>query len=528
MSVVGRSQAVGILLAVSLVAWLPWITGADAQGGSRGPTLHDISVRDELIADQEALLNIYRCNFDVNTHLVPGGCVSGKPGHGRQGPAPFEGPPTRADISKRDWLIAVQELDLNIFRCRFKVDTHVIPGGCPTEPPEFPEPLSWESSGDSYSSGLGIEPYSWMLGENSDGYCKRSDEAYGPKAAEILRERKWEIDWQSETMTACSGHHIEQFFNFYPDVESFRFGIENRTTKRGLWDQGRYSQAGPERVDVLTFSFGGNDIGFGRFEKKLLDCFNPFSRCSPFTDTADNIAHLLDPIHNCTGLRYEKEEPGRYTCDLLIDEKFSAFESDDIRGGLADFYVHVVNITLTDRGRLYVVGYPALIAEFDEWQDGGSGERAQGCSDKLRYVPDGPVEDVVNALNWLARTLNSTMKQAVGRANAELGDIRVHYLDLYRLYRTGTHQTMLYPAENLVEAGELGEWDYGTGGSHELCGNNEGWMRGLGGDARLHPTQAGHAAAAEALADLIMETHPYLKELNKYHRDRSLYLFTRE
>ncbi|MYB10055.1 MAG: hypothetical protein F4Y28_08765 [Acidimicrobiia bacterium] len=39
----------------------------------------DIAARDRLIQEQEALLNVYRCMFDIDTQLVPGGCVDGKP-----------------------------------------------------------------------------------------------------------------------------------------------------------------------------------------------------------------------------------------------------------------------------------------------------------------------------------------------------------------------------------------------------------------------------------------------------------------
>ena len=42
---------------------------------TRTPTHQDIAVRDNLIADQESLLNIYRCQFNVDTQIVPGRCL---------------------------------------------------------------------------------------------------------------------------------------------------------------------------------------------------------------------------------------------------------------------------------------------------------------------------------------------------------------------------------------------------------------------------------------------------------------------
>ena len=39
------------------------------------PTGADVAVRDQLIVSQEALLNTYRCLFNVDTQIVPGGCL---------------------------------------------------------------------------------------------------------------------------------------------------------------------------------------------------------------------------------------------------------------------------------------------------------------------------------------------------------------------------------------------------------------------------------------------------------------------
>ncbi|MCQ3811829.1 MAG: hypothetical protein KTV68_14880 [Acidimicrobiia bacterium] len=52
------------------------------------PTQQDIEVRDRLIADQEALLNVYRCQFDVDTELVPDGCPDDNATPASLGPVP--------------------------------------------------------------------------------------------------------------------------------------------------------------------------------------------------------------------------------------------------------------------------------------------------------------------------------------------------------------------------------------------------------------------------------------------------------
>ena len=98
--------------------------------GARGPALEDVVMRDRLVADQETLLNVYRCLFDVDTGAVPGGCVNGEPARGPTQPGVFEGVPTQGDVDARDRLIADQEALLNVYRCQFNVDTQIVPGGC--------------------------------------------------------------------------------------------------------------------------------------------------------------------------------------------------------------------------------------------------------------------------------------------------------------------------------------------------------------------------------------------------------------
>ena len=118
-----------LAVAVCLLAPILGAVGASAQGGG-GVALGEVLSRNELIAAQESLLNVYRCRFDVDTEIVPGGCVDGQPGGGPTQPGPFEGTPTANDVAVRDSLIQAQESLLNTYRCLFKIDTEIVPGGC--------------------------------------------------------------------------------------------------------------------------------------------------------------------------------------------------------------------------------------------------------------------------------------------------------------------------------------------------------------------------------------------------------------
>ncbi|MXZ77278.1 MAG: hypothetical protein F4Z06_03230 [Acidimicrobiia bacterium] len=64
-------------------------------------TVEDVEARDQLIANQENLLNTYRCLFGVDTEVVPGGCPN--PNTVTPGVSPEN--PTPQDIEVRDGLI---------------------------------------------------------------------------------------------------------------------------------------------------------------------------------------------------------------------------------------------------------------------------------------------------------------------------------------------------------------------------------------------------------------------------------------
>ncbi|MDE0604058.1 MAG: hypothetical protein OXI18_06590 [bacterium] len=44
-------------------------------------------MRDQLFAARESLLNVYRCQFDIDTHIVPGGHPNSAPIGAKEPPA---------------------------------------------------------------------------------------------------------------------------------------------------------------------------------------------------------------------------------------------------------------------------------------------------------------------------------------------------------------------------------------------------------------------------------------------------------
>ena len=66
-------MVIGLIVAVVLLVVV--IIGLfDTANASTQTAPAEVARRDRLIADQEALLNVYRCRLGADTHLVPGGC----------------------------------------------------------------------------------------------------------------------------------------------------------------------------------------------------------------------------------------------------------------------------------------------------------------------------------------------------------------------------------------------------------------------------------------------------------------------
>ena len=122
------------VLAVALVVSLLAAAPVEAQTAD-GQVAGQVAERDALIAAQENLLNAYRCMFGVDTDAVRGGC----PDPDRIQPGAVPQNPSQQDIDARDTLIAAQEALLNTYRCQHNIDTQLVAGGCsPPGPSRIP------------------------------------------------------------------------------------------------------------------------------------------------------------------------------------------------------------------------------------------------------------------------------------------------------------------------------------------------------------------------------------------------------
>ena len=313
----------------------------------------------------------------------------------------------------------------------------------------FNATITWLSAGDSYSSGVGTDPH-------ARGSCRRSPRSAGPAASDALRQQGWDI---AHTHTACEGGLVEDMFN-----------SRSRDPGRvSMWAEHAEVLRGPRRVDIVALSLGGNDVGF---EDVVLACV-PFTRvtelflgCPSEDGLQARIDNLVTPARTCPGVSRAGSRPD-YGCALRI--------AGNRYGSISDFYREIVSERLTERGRLYVIGYPSLIAPSSEWR------LFDPCW--VVYKPE-----TVDMLGRLAEHLNRQLAASVRQANEELGKVRVHYVDTYTPFREGRHEVCGRGSDLL------------HGITHVGRDPLSGWYRSF------HLNNAGHAEVARLLANEVSST----------------------
>lgn len=271
------------------------------------------------------------------------------------------------------------------------------------------DPISWLSTGDSFSSGEGV------LGNK--GACAQSQNAWGPRAARTLRDDQ---DWPVEDIafTACTGHLAEDFYN-------------RRHPDRGdLWEWALEQTAPPDdRFDVITMSFGGNDIGFAdvlwdcvHLPDKVTDVNGVVGVLNPIPSVGDDcdvtedqlkqrVDDLVNPPKDC-GTAVTRRSTSSYDCAIPIDDDAGT------TGGIIDFWLTVADRSLAPDGRLVVVGYPALFADSSDW----------GALEFWRC--DGVTRGDANMLGRVSDYLDKSMSDAVDDANDRLGKDQILYVSV--------------------------------------------------------------------------------------------------
>jgi hypothetical protein len=280
---------------------------------------------------------------------------------------------------------------------------------------------------------------------------------------------------------------VEDLFNSKPGVSD-----------QSLWE---WANLKGEPADIVTLSFGGNDVGFDDVIRDCLPISDNWREAitggvlggvtggivgdiGQGCDTRDEDLlarfHALtyaDPEDGCRGgrdpSRRSRQRPDEgFECSLLIEG--APDQEGQTRGNLVTFYRKIVDEHLTDRGHLLVLGYPSLVAPLDEWPG------------IIKIACEGITQGDATRMAARNRDLNKAISDAVDLVNFQLSRERVHFIDLYALYRNN---------------------------KADLCGTNEDWLNGFtvtrGRNLRyfysgsFHPNGLGHRATADLVEGTI-------------------------
>lgn len=333
---------------------------------------------------------------------------------------------------------------------------------------------SWLQAGDSFSSGQGLD--------TNLGPCARSSAAYASLALE--RAAPLSTDWSQDDVT-CSGDLIDNFriqaaeatkhfndfsyneqslpqacqdqLNFGPTAEDWTDAIKRGGDHLARWTANGCSGQ-PSRYDIITFTFGGDDIA-GGFGDVIKGCLK-----APLAGWGAPL-----PRSSCPSESYLRDEVQRLTGSGSGVVYNPAKNHSGI--SYATFVREVARDYLKPGGRLYVLGYPRLFANSDDWP------WYDFFCQFMRY-------DKADMFGRLANQLHDALKSQVDAAQRV--DPRIRYIDMY------------WPSRN---------------GKHELCGDGQDWLNGvvlgtLDPAQSFHPNAAGNDAEADLLVDEIEKFPP--------------------
>lgn len=290
-------------------------------------------------------------------------------------------------------------------------------------------PITWLAAGDSYSSDIGL-PHTTKI-------CARAVAPSEDWATYTWTKLSSRLDVIKPELVACAGAKTEEFFG-------------NQDKKHRKEYPGRLGGHGP-RFDLVTFTFGGNDIGFADVA------------------TACFLAGLGEGSCNDTKVRRNITALGQAYPNFLVD---------------------IANNALVNGGNIVVMGYPELLEDPTLWS---KSSKALGLCNNFSVAE-------TNAMRGWAGDLNAAIGSAVRTANAfpaaSRNDVTFTFIDPV----SGGNNGISRQDPNLFEPS--------SGPRHELCSpSGRAWLNGI----RLnhlktqdfHPNQYGEDAMG-ALADEVI------------------------
>ena len=297
--------------------------------------------------------------------------------------------------------------------------------------------MTWLAAGDSYASGQGL---THTTEPSADGTGKDGlSTTWAVAAAATLRSQGTHLAKNSPDLVACTGAISDQFFH-----------TDGASSGAPQWkpSMGRY--------DLVSFSFGGDDINFS----------NIVAHCEEFGCPSDQSVRTLI----ATMAKYGVSIDGTHT---------QPYHS---------FLQSVAKKAVVDGGNIVVMGYPELVEDVGLWSAG-------------RTTCAGMSAGEVQRLRGWAGDLNATIGAAVAMVNA-----------LPAAQRNNVHLSYINPVSGggAISGSDPNLYEPSSGTRHELCSTpGPSWLNGESDlhvmTRSFHPNQAGETAMGALAAETVSE-----------------------
>jgi hypothetical protein len=298
--------------------------------------------------------------------------------------------------------------------------------------------VTWLAAGDSFASGAGLEHTTepCAQGTGSGGATARMW-AVVTRSVLATQTATTHLSFDSPRIVACTGAISKEFFQRY-----------NKSPAQWTPSMGRF--------DLVTFSFGGDDIGFTSIVEHCLTI-----GCPSNTGVSQKIS-----LMSTTGLTIGGKLIPPYPT----------------------FLQHVAKAAVSKGGNVVVMGYPEVVEDPTVSKTFGG-----GC--------EGFTEGETNEMRGWAGDLNATIGAAVTQVNA-----------LPAGARNDVHFTFIDPVTGQTATGISASDPYlyepASGTRHELCSpGGRAWLNGLLPGhlttRSFHPNQNGETAMGDLAAEVI-------------------------
>jgi hypothetical protein len=314
----------------------------------------------------------------------------------------------------------------------------------PVSAAQLPTPaITWLAAGDSYASGQGLtrttEPCADGTGKNGLGTT------WAVAAGADVEAAGTKLAHGGPDLVACTSAISADLLH----DNSAKLGVKHKA--QWTKSMGRY--------DLVTFSFGGDDLGFARI---VQDCLT--SGCPSDASVRAKIAAL-----GSTGLNYKGVQTQGYPA----------------------FLESVAKSAVVAGGNIVVMGYPEVVEAVNLW-----GPDRLTCEGTLTPAK-------AQLMRGWAGDLNATMGAAVAKVDA-----------MPAAARNGVHVTFVDAvsgsASDGIASNDPNLFEPSSGTRHELCSaGGQVWLNGLSAlhvkSRSFHPNQAGETAMGALAAGVIGE-----------------------